>query len=126
MSGLEMLGLGVGAAGAGLSAAGTIMGANQQASAYEAQRPIDIITGIYRSQALKYAADESRAASQRSAIGQTTQKDLALSKAQSVAAASGGGASDPTVVNLEAGIERQGEYYKLMDLVWGREPGARP
>ena len=104
MSGLEMLGLGAGAVGTGLSAAGTIMGANQQASASKRQRPIDLINGIYRSQALKYAADEARAAGQRQAIGETTQKDLALSKAQSVAAASGGGASDPSVVNLKRGL----------------------
>jgi hypothetical protein len=65
MSGLEMLGLGAGAVGTGLSAYGTIMGANRQAGAYEAQRPIDLITGQYRSQALQYAADEARAAGQR-------------------------------------------------------------
>lgn len=61
------------------------------------------------------------AASQRSAFQERRKTDYTLSRAQAVAASSGGGATDPTVVNLEGGIKAQGEYNAMTALYQGQE-----
>jgi hypothetical protein len=121
MSGIE-------AAMAGVSAAGTLLGGYgeyrsgmDQAAALEAQRPSDLINAAYRSQGLKYSADTALAGSQRQAMARTQDKNLALSRSQAVAAASGGGAADTTVINQEALIERQGEFYQALEMFGGLE-----
>jgi len=65
------------------------------------------------------AAQESRAASQRQALEKDRNTTLALSKLQANAAASGGGASDPGVVDLAGDIAGRGEYQHLMDMYTG-------
>ncbi len=117
------------AAGAGLpgvatSAFGTIMGANEEADALNAGRFNQLLTGAYRSRALKQAADETRAAGQRNAFEYGRNKDLALSRGRAVAAASGGGAADTSVINTLAGVERQGEFQKALAM-FGPETQAR-
>lgn len=119
MTGLETIGLIAGGLGTALEAGGTILGANSSAAALEAQRPYDMLSAAYRAQSLKYAADESRAASQRQAFALGQQKDQALSRARAVAAASGAGATDTTVGNIEAGLENQGEFQKAMAIFAG-------
>ncbi len=126
MSGLE-------AAMAGVSAAGTLLGGYgeyragmDQADALDAQRSYDVINAVNRSQGLKYAADTTLAGSQRQAIARTQDKELALSRSQAVAAASGGGANDTTVINQEALIERHGELYKALELFGGLEDFNQP
>ena len=121
MSGLELLGAGAGLIGTGLSAGSTLMGANASASASDASRYSDLLTGVYRKQSLDWAADEAQATGQRQAEQITQQKNLLQSKAQAVAAGSGAGADDTTVQNLEGGIESQGEYQKLMSMYQGNE-----
>lgn len=108
MSGLEPLAI----AGLGTSAAGTLLGGYgeyrsgmDQAAAVDASRPDDLINATKRSAGLKYAADTALAGSQRQAIARTQDKELALSRSRAVAAASGGGATDTTVINQEALIE---------------------
>lgn len=61
------------------------------------------------------------AAGQRRAIGATRQADYVLSKARAGAAASGAGATDPSVLNVEAGIAQQGEYNALSALYEGQD-----
>jgi hypothetical protein len=119
MSGIE-------AAMAGVSAAGTLLGGYgeyrsgmESAAALDASRPYDLINAANRSQGLKYAADTALAGAQRQAIARTQDKNLALSRSRAVAAADGGGASDTTVVNQEALIERQGEFYKALEMFGG-------
>lgn len=65
------------------------------------------------------AAQESRAASQRQALEKRRQSDLALSKIQAGAAASGAGASDPGIVNLSGDVAARGEYQALTDMYTG-------
>lgn len=82
-----------------IGAAGSVIGgisANNQAQA--------------QASALKVQAGEERASSQREAITRTRQANLIMSRQQTVAAASGGGAGDPSVVNLMAGVGAQGQY----------------
>lgn len=123
MSGLEIAAGGLSALGAGTSAFGTLMGANEEADALNAGRFNQLLTGAYRSQALKQAADEQRAAGQRKAFDYERNKDLALSSGRAIAAASGGGASDTSVVNTLAGVEAQGEYQKAVTM-FGAESRA--
>jgi hypothetical protein len=65
------------------------------------------------------AAQESRAASQRTALEKDRQATLLQSTLQANAAASGGGAADPTVVGLGQDIAGRGEYQSLMDMYTG-------
>ena len=122
MSGLEMAASGLLAAS---SAAGTLMSANEEADALHAGRFNQFLTGVYRSQDLKRAADEQRAAGQRKAFELGRNKDLTLSTARARAAASGGGAQDTSVVNTMAGIEAQGEFQKAMARACAPEVEAR-
>lgn len=116
--------VGISALSTGMSAAGTLMGGNAQADATGFGRFYELIAAQNRQQELKNAADETRAAGQRQAFEYDRNKDLALSRARAVAAASGGGATDTSVVNTMAGIEAQGEYQKAMEM-YGAETRAR-
>lgn len=66
-------------------------------------------------------AGTERATSQRAAAEERRQKNLNQSRAQAVAAASGGGASDPTVVDIQGDLEVEGEYRALSQLYEGEE-----
>lgn len=74
----------------------------------------------YEAGALRTAGGQALASSQRVAYGERRQKDLALSRAQAVAAASGGGATDKGVLDIMAGIEAQGEYNAMSALYEGQ------
>ena len=69
-------------------------------------------------------AGQERAASQRQAMEQQRQKRLVQSRGQAVAAASGGGALDPGVLDIMGDIEDQGNYNALVALYEG-ESSAR-
>lgn len=102
-----------------LSAAGTIMGGNAAAAAGQSQKN----AAYFKAAQEEQAAGEARASSQRSAFDKQRQTNLLQSKLQADAAASGGGAADPTVVNLSEGIAGRGEYQSLMDLYTGENRG---
>lgn len=93
-----------------LSAGGQITSANAKAADLRLQAA-----------QLETQAGLKRATSQREAIDQKRQARLAFSRGLAVAAASGGGADDPTVVNTLAGIEGEGEYRALTALYNGEE-----
>lgn len=99
-------------AGAALSAGGTIVGANNEAKELRSE-----------ANQLDANAGQERAVSQRRAIEEKRQSRLAASRALAVAAASGGGASDPTVVNAIANLEGEGEYRALSSLYEGNVAG---
>lgn len=120
MSGLEAAMAGVSAAGTLLSGYGEYRSGMDSAAAIDASRPSDLINAAYRSQGLKYAADTALAGAQRQAQEQATAKNLLLSKSRTIAAAEGGG-SDTSVINQEALIEQQGEFYKALEMFGGLE-----
>lgn len=97
-------------AGAALSAGGTIIGANSEAKALKSEAA-----------QLDVQAGQERATSQRQAMEERRQARLAQSRALAVAAASGGGADDPTVINRMAELEGEGEYRSLVALYQGEE-----
>lgn len=68
---------------------------------------------------LRNQANADSAAAQRSAINSRKQAEYAMSRGQALAAASGAGATDPTVVNLLSGIAGEGEYRALTSLYEG-------
>ncbi|WP_375460023.1 hypothetical protein [uncultured Enterovirga sp.] len=64
-------------------------------------------------------ANEERAASQREAIARDRKTELTLSRTQAVAASSGAGADDPTVLDLVGDTAAEGEYGELTALYEG-------
>ncbi|WP_363350191.1 hypothetical protein [Methylocystis echinoides] len=123
MSGLEPALMGAAmatqAGGTLLSAFGETSGTNDQASALDAQRYFDILTSQYKARALNDAANQAMAGAQRQAMDRVTDKKLALSKAQAINAAGGGGSTDASFVNTVGQIEQQGEYNKAVALFEG-------
>jgi hypothetical protein len=66
-------------------------------------------------------AKEEFAASQRAGFEQERQGALKASRMLALAAASGGGASDPTIVNLMANLAGETQYRKSVELYEGGE-----
>lgn len=97
------------AASTALQAGGTIVGANAEARQLKGEAvQLDAMAG------------QERASSQRRAIEARRQSRLLQSRALAVGAATGG-ASDPTVVNILARLEGEGEYRALTALYEGEE-----
>ncbi len=109
MSGIELLGL----AGGVLSAGGTLLGASAKAESDRAEAEL-----------LNRKAENERAYSQREAIRKAHETARVLSRQQALAANSGGGATDPTVVDLMAGAAGQGALQGQTILAQGEEQGA--
>lgn len=91
-----------------LDATGTILGSRAEAK--------DL-----KRQASQYndMAGNTRGTSQREASEQRRRARLAASRGLAVAAASGGGASDPTVVNMMADLAGEGEFRALSAMYEG-------
>lgn len=108
-TGLFGTGITAGQIGTGLSALGTLYGGirSNQAAKAEAKQ-------------MKQKGDEELAISQRRASERRKEKERAQSRALAVAGASGAGTRDPTVTQIMAGIENQGEYNALTELYTGQ------
>jgi hypothetical protein len=73
----------------------------------------------YRAKLAEMRGKEEFAAGQRRMMQERRRKELALSSLQARAAASGGDTTDPTVVNLGAGLEQEGEFRALTEFYKG-------
>jgi hypothetical protein len=109
-------GLGLGEIGTVASVAGTGISALSGMSQAQYQQ----LVAKREAEALKQKANENAAAAQRVQITRERQTALALSRGQALAAASGGGATDPTVLNIQSDIAGQGEYNALTALYEGQ------
>ena len=110
----------MGAAVAPLAIAGTaLQGLGQYRAGKQAYWASKFEAGQMESQAM-----ERKAASHRQVEEIDRQGRLAQSRALAVAAASGGGASDPTVMNIMANLAGETEYRKMVALYEG-ESAAR-
>lgn len=69
---------------------------------------------------LEQKAGQTLATSQRAALEEERQGRLQQSRALAIAAASGGGASDPTVVNLMGNLAAETNYRKMVALYEGK------
>ena len=98
--------------GALVGAVGSIMQGNAAAAQAKGQAKM-----------LEKRANEERAVSHREAIRKTREAKMLQSRGQAVAAASGGGAADPTVVNLMGGIGAEGKYQSGIALYEGETKG---
>ncbi|MBO9380022.1 hypothetical protein GG804_24960 [Sphingomonas histidinilytica] len=94
--------------GAALSAGGSIFGGIQKSKALKSE-----------ARQLEENAGLERAMSQREAMEERRQARLLSSRALAVAAASGGGADDPSIVDAIADIEGEGAYRSAAALYSG-------
>jgi hypothetical protein len=103
------------AAGTAVSAAGTIAGGKAAADAgARAKEGYD-----FKALQEEQAAQESRAVGQRAALEKRREARFLTSKLQARAAASGGAADDPGVIDLAGDIAERGEYDALMEMFKG-------
>lgn len=110
--------LAIGAAAAKSSAQKSAGEASYRAALYEST-----IAGR-KADAMEQEAGQMRAASQRAAIEEERQADLAASRARAVAGASGAGVgTDPTVVQAVGDIGYEGELRALTAMYQGEEAG---
>jgi hypothetical protein len=103
------------AAGTGMSAMGTLAGGKAAAQAgYAAQQSHE-----FTARQQEQAAQEGRAVAQRSALEKRREGTLLSSKMLARAAASGGGADDPTVTKIGEDIAGRSEYDALTEMYKG-------
>jgi hypothetical protein len=101
--------------GTAVSAAGTIAGGAAAKSAAQAQAQMN----EFRAQQAQVAAGQARAGGQRDALERRRDGALAQSKLQAQAAASGGGASDPTIIGLGESIAGRSKLGALTEMFKG-------
>lgn len=104
-----------------LGAALTIGGAAMNVSSQSQAADIEQQSSKVEAQQMQVNAGQERAAAQRSAMEQRRQARLVQSRQQAVAAASGAGATDPTVVDLMTDTNAEGEYRALSELYTGEQ-----
>lgn len=107
-----------------IAAAGVVMQAmaqKQQGDASAADAAGRYAAAQYAAAQLRQNAGQAQAASQRTAISQDRNTRYILSQGLAQAAASGGGASDPTVVNAFAQLAGEGAYRRAVALYEGDE-----
>ena len=111
-------------ASAALTAASTIAAGNAQKAAGEAQaRSAEYQAQLRNAQAtaMEQGAGQERAAAQRGAIEQQRQGRLVGSRAQAISAASGGGALDPSIVNLMGDLDNEADFRTATALYQGED-----
>lgn len=100
-----------------LSAAGKISSGNAALAAGESEQQ----ASDYSAELLNQQAGQVRAAAQAKAINSNLQTAYLQSTVRARAAASGGSATDPTVINLQGQIGARGQYSSLAALYTGEE-----
>jgi hypothetical protein len=121
---MEMSGMKDSPVQSGLDIAGSLMtaygkSAEGDAAALVGQRKLAY--AAYEAQQLRVNAGQQIAVAQQNAQYQRLQTDYIVSRARAVAAAGGGNTSDPGVVSLIAGIEKEGAYRASAALYAGKE-----
>lgn len=96
---------------------GSLLAASGARKAGKAQN----VAAKYEAKQLASQANEAVAASQREAMEQRREANLVGSRALALAAASGGGASDPSVMKLLADLKGEGAYRSSVALYQGEE-----
>lgn len=83
------------------------------------------VASEFEAEQLDQQAGQVVAASQRDALEEKRKADLAASRAIALAAASGGGVSDPTVVNIIAGLKGEGAYRSAVAIYRGADQARK-
>jgi len=102
--------------GAALDAYGKKKSGSDQAAAGQQQNAL----AQFQAAQMRVNALDAQASAQIAAHDIQRQQDYATSRALAVAAASGGGASDPTVINLIARTAGEGAYRRSVALYEGK------
>lgn len=97
-----------------LSAGATMIGAVSESSAKNMQAKVDQQRAGIQSQWAERQALEERAAGQRANGDEMRKAHLAQSRLTTLAAASGGSATDPGVLDTAGDIEQEGQYNARM------------
>lgn len=105
----------------GVGSSLTVKGANQLADAALVKGQRTKAAAEFEAGQLETNAGQAIAASQRVAAGQTLQAQYLASKAIAAAAASGGMATDPTVLNVVSKIAGEGALHATTALYNGEE-----
>jgi hypothetical protein len=92
------------------TAAGTAVTAYGSSQSMKSQAEADQRRAAIEGQWAERRALEERSAAQRGAGEETRKAKLAQSRLTALAGASGGGSSDPTIMDLWGDIEKEGEY----------------
>lgn len=95
------------------------------AKAAEEQARNEDIAADYEARQLEHQAGQVVAISQREALDERKKARLLESRALALAAASGGGASDPTIVKIMSDIAGEGAYRAQTALYEGAEESRR-
>jgi len=104
-------------AGGAVSAGGSLLAGASQAQSATAQ-------ATATSQMLRQKAADEAAAAAVAARQKRRRADLAISRGRAVAAASGGNATDPTVLNVLGDIRKEGEYQAALKTWEGEQTAA--
>jgi hypothetical protein len=102
----------------------TVAGTGLQVKAGLDQSAYQAAVARYEAQQLADKAGQEAAAGEQQAIQRQRQADYVSSRGRAVAAASGGGATDPTVLDIDTQLAEQGKYNALTSLYEGMS-GAR-
>jgi len=94
---------------------------NQMAAASRVMAERTAVANQFQAEQARVNAGQAVAASQRDAAEQARQGRLLQSRALALAAAGGGGASDPTIVNIMGSIAGEGAYRSMVSLYKGEE-----
>ena len=116
---------GIGVVGA-LKAIGTVVsviGSIQQMRAQKVAAAQQQAIADAQAQSMEQQAGQERAASQRAAIQAREEGKLVQSRAQAIAAASGAGSLDPSIINITGGIDTETELRAQTALFEGEERG---
>lgn len=104
-----------------ISTVGTLAGASAEAANYKAEGKAQEAVAEYEASQLRYKAGQERASAQRAAEQERRKGRLAASRARAVAAASGGGATAPTVMDILSTLRGQSEYNAGVAMYEGEE-----
>lgn len=104
-----------------VSAVGSLVASSEAASSAKAEGKAQEAMAEWHASQLRYKAGQERASSQKAAENERRRGRLAQSRAKAVAAASGGGATAPTVMDILARLRGQGEYNAQSALYEGEE-----
>lgn len=103
----------------GVQAVGGMMqGAAQQKAGKDKQRMLEQ-AAAYNAETLRRRANEESAASQRTAQRERDKKDLALSRQTALAAKSGAGVENPTILQLLEETDSYGDFLASTELYRG-------
>ena len=107
-----------------ISTVGTIVSANDAAAAERAAGKNAREVGDWQAAQLRQQAGQERAAAQHQAENERHKGELAISRARALAAGSGGGAGDPTVMKIYGDLAAEGEM-NAQSVLWDGDEAAK-